>query len=641
MTMMPQNKSEKILSLFSFVLIAIAFFVLVSMGLILQTAANRAEILDNLENDRAYCENSITELINASDYLTTECWGYASDGDVQHMHNFWQEVEVDKTRDKAVQKLMHTNLTEEEKTHIMRAKAYSDGLIAGETWSMRMLSENYGIPEKDMPPRVREIVLNPYEQALPPAEKKIRAQAYLYGPEYSHNKSMIRQMVYAFNSDLSKRLEYETTSAMTDNKSANRYSVMVVMLLMVLMMISFFAYEKFMRRKNKELAFALEKAEAASSAKSYFTSRMSHEIRTPLNAVLGYLHIAEESGDPGVQAESLKKSRISAMNLLNIVNDVLDLSAIETGKMELVVEPYSVRRILQDMQVIYTALAAKKDVQFHIITENIDRDRLMGDRMRLNQILTNLMSNALKFTSGGGRIEMRACQEINGPWVYMTFIVTDTGIGMAPEFLPHIFDAYEQEDTSIHQRFGGSGLGMSIVKSLIDKMGGTISVQSEKGKGSTFTVTLKQKTAPAAEEKPVRTDEETMAAPDLSGLHILLAEDNAMNLEIAQAILGEAGVSIVPAANGKEAVQLFLQAPPGTFDLILMDIIMPEMDGYEATRQIRQSDHAEAKSIPIIAMSANAFASDVQKSIQAGMNDHVAKPIDIAVLFATLRRYVR
>ena len=445
------SKSEKSISVFSVLLIAIALAILLSMTFILKLVADRSEELDKLENDRGYAENCISELSNASDYLTTEVWTYATSGDMSHMLNYWREVESVRTRDKALEKLLHTHLTAEEKTHVMRAKAYSDNMIAGETWSMRMIAESYGVPEDQMPDQVRHTLLSPYEKSMAPAEKRNRAMAYLFGPEYAESKHMIRRMVIAFNGDLSKRLDQETSAMLEANRGANHYSVVVVILLMALMAILVVVYTRLMGNKNKELELAAAKAEAASNAKSYFTSRMSHEIRTPLNAVLGYLHIAEHAQDISTQSSSLAKCRIAALNLLHIVNDVLDLSTIENGKLELVHEVFSVSSLIQDWQIVYSALAADKHIDFQMDVSPLVRDSLMGDRMRTNQILTNLMSNALKFTPTDGSITVKVSQEIHGDNAVMTYSVADTGIGMSEEFLPHIFDAYEQENTSIHQ----------------------------------------------------------------------------------------------------------------------------------------------------------------------------------------------
>jgi signal transduction histidine kinase len=642
-------QTEKAISFFSLALIIAALFVLAGMIYILNATVQRAERLDRLEIQRSHAELAVQELVAASDYLTSEVRWYESTGQREHLVNFWHEVEETRSRDKAIEKLLHANLTEQEKTHVLRAKSYSDSLLASEAWSMRMLAEANGEEIDQLPRRIQKVELNPAEKALPAKAKKLQVHNYLYGQEYVRSKNLIQAMVSAFNVDLSKRLEYSVSAMLRANREANRYAVWSIASLMILMIALIFGYTRLVRQKNNQLEKALQEAEAASSAKSYFTSRMSHEIRTPLNAVLGYLHLAEQTETPARKSEHLAKCRIAAKNLLGIVNDVLDLSAIENGRMQLAQEPYSVHRLLQELQVVYASIAASKGVTLKVTTEGITRDWLLGDPMRLNQILNNLLSNALKFTPSGGTIEVKASQQDLGPSVRMTYVVSDTGIGMSKEFLPHIYDAYEQENASIHQRFGGSGLGMSIVKNLVEFMHGTVTVASEKDKGTTFTIQLDSQVAaaPSASETEAADTKKSSSAGTpatvkskcLQGMQLLLAEDNAMNMEIAKAILKAAGAEVTGAFNGQEALNLFLNSAPGTFDAILMDIIMPELNGYETTRQIRSSAHPDGTTIPIIAMSANAFASDVQQSLAAGMNDHVPKPIDVKLLLKTLQRY--
>ncbi len=635
-------KSEKFIKGYSVALIIIAVMTLLAMLLILRGSASRARELDSLESARDECVSAIGEFSDASDYLTAEVWSYATDGGDEHLKNYWNEVNVARTRDKAVEKLLHSDLTERERVHVMRAKAYSDTLISSEAWSMRLLAESYGVPEENMPRRVRDVQLQPDTQALTAEEKRSMAQKYLFGADYAGSKKCVHDMVSAFNGDISTRLAAGTASALAANQTASRYSLAAVIVLMLLMILLITGYSRVVGRKNRQLTTALDAAQAASSAKSYFTSRMSHEIRTPLNAVLGYLHMAETAASAAEKQQSITKSRIAATNLLGIVNDVLDLSAIESGKMQLSREPYTVSSILGDMSVVYSGIAEDRKLSLTISADELPCDTLLGDRMRINQILTNLMSNAIKFTPQGGAVELRARQIEDGGGLATVYVVRDSGIGMSAEFLPHIFDAYEQENASIHGRFGGSGLGMSIAKSLVDIMGGSIDVQSEKGEGSVFTVILPGETCaePAAScpdgDGAQRGFSEENTLP---GMNILLAEDNDMNTEIASMILTRAGATVTAVKNGEEAVRVFRDSPSGAFEAVLMDIIMPVMDGYEATRRIRALDREDAGRVPIIAMSANALTSDVRQALDSGMNAHTPKPIDIANLIGTLRRF--
>jgi signal transduction histidine kinase len=639
--------SEKTIYRFSVVLLILAFAVLVGMILILTNSVQRAENLDTMENERGNYENIITDFSNGSDYLTEQVWEYATSGDITYMQNYWNEVENTRSRDKSIEKLLHANLTDQERNHVLRAKAYSDTLIAGETRSMRMLAESYGVPESSMPQRVRDYTLSADDQALGADQKRAQVQQYLFGSEYMASKSSIRSMVESFRNDLSARLEYETSSALEADRIANRYAVAAVTILMILMIALIYIFSGMVKRKNEELESSLESANAASRAKGYFTSRMSHEIRTPLNAVMGYLYLARHAADEKEKADSLEKSEIAASTLLNIVNDVLDLSAIESGKTKLTAEPFSAGALLGEIQVVYAAMAESKGITFEVDAGGITSDMILGDAMRLNQILTNLMSNAMKFTPEGGRILLKGSQSPKADGVVsMCFEISDTGIGMSPEFIAHIYDAYEQENASIHQKYGGSGLGMSIVKSLVDLMQGTIDVISAPGKGTTFTVTFNAPIAPQAPGTEALEAGGTEAAKprdgadiDLSGMRVMVAEDNVINLEIARKILSSAGVEVQGAADGKKALEFFEASAPGYYDAILMDIIMPEMDGYETTRRIRGSNHPDGATIPIIAMSANAFESDVKKSLESGMNGHIAKPVDVPLLLATLGKY--
>lgn len=629
---------EKRITLFSAVLIALALLTLLAMLFILRNTARRAQRVNEMESAREESVLTINDLSDASDYLTAEIWAYATDGNLLHISNYWNEVEITRTRDKAIERLFHSDLTAQERTHVLRAKAYSDALIVGEAWSMRLLAESYGVPEGKMPPRLRSVELTAAEEALSAGEKLQRAQRYLFGADYAASKRNIRGMVSAFNADLSARLAASTADALDSNRTVGTYSVAAVVAMMLLMAGLICVYSRMADRKNRQLTAALEDARAASSAKSYFTSRMSHEMRTPLNAVLGYLHIAQTDSDPARRESYLEKSRLAATSLLGIVNDVLDLAAIESGKMQFAREPYSVSGLLKEAGTVYAGMADSRSVRLSVSVGDLCSDAVVGDKMRVNQVLANLLSNALKFTPAGGAVELTADQKETDGALETTYVVRDTGIGMSPDFLPHIFDAYEQESAAIHGRYGGTGLGMSIVKNLVDRMGGTIAIESEKGVGSVFSVTLRDPAA-AAPPAPPHT-EPVCEEGSLRGMRLLVAEDNEMNIEIVRLILTRAGAEVTEARDGVQAVQTFLASPPGTFDAVLMDIIMPRMDGYAATRSIRAAPRSDA-AVPIIAMSANAFASDVAQALEAGMSAHTAKPIDVQKLIATLHFFCR
>ena len=335
---------------------------------------------------------------------------------------------------------------------------------------------------------------------------------------------------------------------------------------------------------------------------------------------------------------------MASRHLLTILNEVLDMASIESGRVKIADVPFDLSGLLSSLESIFSTQARGNGVAFSVEAKDVAGLRLTGDSMRLDQILMNLLSNAVKFTEKDGRVALTAeVVAMKENKVYIRFTVADTGIGIAPEFLEHIFEPFEQQDNSIARQYGGTGLGMSITKNLVGMMHGAISVSSVVGEGSSFFVELPFGISEENGGEPAvgeGTPEAAADKYDFGGARLLLAEDNEMNMEIASEILKSGGFSVDWAKNGEEAVRLFEESPAGYYSAILLDIQMPVMDGYEAARRIRASRHPEAASAVIIAMSANAFAEDVAASLAAGMNDHVAKPIDPAYLFRTLRKYI-
>ncbi|NCD02388.1 MAG: response regulator [Clostridia bacterium] len=529
---------------------------------------------------------------------------------------------------------------------------------------------------------------------------------------------------------------------------------------------------------RKALMDALQVAKEASEAKGNFMSRMSHEIRTPLNAVIGYLTLTQDYvNEPVKVSDYIDKCQSAARHLLNIINDVLDISAIESGKIKIASEPFDLKELLSAISLMFYNQAKKKGIDFKVEIMELTEERVIGDSLRLNQILMNLLSNYMKFTPEDGTISLRVTQLEGGDnQVRLRFEVADTGIGMTQEFMQRIFSPFEQEKAETARKYGGSGLGLSITKNLVTMMRGSIQVASEEGKGTTFTIHMAFQKVEAAEKADGRrsdfskiralvVDDESrscdymkmllkrchvksdvvlsgeaairqiqkregtdyeydmclidwnmpglngvetarrirqecnkdmpiiiasaydiseirdaameagvnklIAKPlfqssmfdllvntfgkydptvdsvhseekiDFSGIHVLLAEDNAMNLEIAISILEKSGLVVEAAGDGKEAYEKFVHSEPGTYQVILMDVQMPVMDGYEATKAIRGSNHVQAKDIPIIAMTANAFTEDVTAALASGMNGHVAKPINYDKLYALLQKYLK
>jgi signal transduction histidine kinase/ActR/RegA family two-component response regulator len=389
-------------------------------------------------------------------------------------------------------------------------------------------------------------------------------------------------------------------------------------------------------QNNRLLEQAAQEAKSANAAKSAFLSHMSHDIRTPINGIIGMTNIAIKNfEDPDRVADCLNKINGAAEHLLMLVNDVLDMSRIESGNVVIAHDHMDMRVLIENCVQIICGQMSSRKLELVQEIEAFQHPHLLGDELHLRQVIINILGNAVKFTPEGGRITFKAQElpDVDGRAIYR-FEFTDTGIGMSEQFQKRIFEEFSQEENGSRTNYNGTGLGMAITKQFVDMMGGTISVQSRQGEGSCFIVEL------AFEIDPEEQLESACSAHvSVKGMKVLLVEDNALNMEIAKEILQEEGVEITPAEDGRQAVELFTGAPEGRFDAILMDVMMPVMNGYEATKAIRASQHPEAKTIPIIAMTANAYIEDVQAALDAGMNAHVAKPIDFKVLFSTLGCY--
>ena len=396
-----------------------------------------------------------------------------------------------------------------------------------------------------------------------------------------------------------------------------------------------------LENQSRALSDALNAAEEANKAKTVFLSNMSHEIRTPMNAIIGLDNIAlNDPETPEKTKDYLAKIGASADHLLNLINDILDMSRIESGKIVLSNEKFSLFKLLESINTMFYGQCEENHIRYNCnISEDIN-EYYIGDNMKIRQILINILGNAVKFTKEGGYVELSVIKKASyGNKTTIEFTVKDNGIGMSSEFIPHIFDAFAQEDNSNTNKYGSSGLGLAITKNIVELMNGTIDVESEKGKGSAFTVTLTLDNAESMETDNNKDELSGNEAPDYSSLkdrRVLLAEDVAINTEIMMMILDSQGIKAEHAENGKVAFKMYTEHPEGYYDAILMDIRMPEMDGLEATAAIRNLDRKDSKTIPIIALSANAFDEDVQRSLQAGLNAHLTKPVQPEDLFNTL-----
>ncbi len=377
-----------------------------------------------------------------------------------------------------------------------------------------------------------------------------------------------------------------------------------------------------------------KEAQSASRAKSQFLSRMSHEIRTPINAIIGLNSIVlRDESISGHTREELEKVETSAKHLLSIVNDILDMSRIESGRMALKEEEFSFRELLDQVSVIIGGQCEEKGLRFICNRNEPLSERYIGDCLKIKQIIINILGNSVKFTDQPGTITFTVAQTaIQDGKAVLCFTMQDTGIGMDKEFIPRLFDAFTQEDSGNTSRYHGSGLGMAITKRFVEMMGGAIQVESEKGVGTTFTVSIPL----GLVQETANPEQQAEAVPALSGMHLMIAEDQPLNAEILIDLLEMEEVSAEWVENGRLAVELFAKNKPGHFDAILMDMRMPVMDGLTATREIRKLSRSDAKTIPIIALTANAFEEDVKECLQAGMNAHLSKPVDIELLKKTL-----
>ena len=395
-------------------------------------------------------------------------------------------------------------------------------------------------------------------------------------------------------------------------------------------------------KKAKDITTeALQTAENANKAKTDFLSNMSHDIRTPMNAIIGMTSlIRHDAGNKAKVIEYADKIDISSQHLLGIINDVLDMSKIEAGKTVFKYTDFSILDFITELNTIFHSQIDEKNQTLTIIKENIRHEWVNGDQVHLMQIFSNLVSNAVKYTQEGGKIQflVEECETKSSVYAKYRFLVSDNGMGMSADFKDTIFDAFTRAESSMTNKIQGTGLGMAITKNLVEAMGGTIDVESELGQGSCFEVLIDLRIAEdrfVSSAEQVEKDEP--AGNVLKGMRFLCAEDNELNAEILMELLKIEGAECTICENGKRVLEAFEQSAPGDYDMILMDVQMPVMNGYEATKAIRRSSHELAKTIPIIAMTANAFSEDIQHSLAAGMNAHVSKPIEMKVLEKTIR----
>ena len=393
------------------------------------------------------------------------------------------------------------------------------------------------------------------------------------------------------------------------------------------------------REYQAQLKEEARKADRANAAKTEFLQRMSHDLRTPINGILGLVEIGEYyREDPETQFECRRKIRDTSHLLLELVNEVLDMGKLESGEVVLENVPFDLPELMHEITDVLEKQAAERGIVLHQEYGRLPHPRLVGSPLHVKRLLMNVLSNAIKYNRDKGHV-MLDCFELSstGDKVQICFVCADTGIGMSEEFQKRMFEPFTQENAGARSVYGGTGLGMSITKSLVDKMGGTIGVESKQGIGTTYTITLPFTidNTEAAEPEQQQTD-----LTVLQGRRVLLAEDNALNMEIMEFLLNDVGIKVTKATDGQQAVEAFAASPVGGFDAILMDVMMPVRDGHEATRAIRAMDRPDAKTIPVFAMTANAFTEDRRKALESGMNEHLPKPIDPDALYRLLVKYL-
>ena len=462
-----------------------------------------------------------------------------------------------------------------------------------------------------------------------------RRAATIINKAIDQSSNILNGVVLALNSVSEKKMTLQDVLAEYAGLVIGvSFAIIFVLLLLVYSLLA-------SRKKQMEALKEAQNANAANIAKTTFLNHMSHDIRTPMNAIIGFTDIALKLKPDREVENYLKKIRQSSEYLMTLMNDVLDISRIESGKLEYKPVPVDLGDMVNTVLSIARGYAENRDLIFTVSIEKLKNPYVMADELRIREVLLNIIGNAVKFTKDGGTISFAAESRPgkDEQHIIVRFRISDTGIGMSEEFQTRIFDEFSQENNGARTSYKGTGLGMAIAKRYVDIMGGKIEVSSRQGVGSTFTVEIPLL---IAEHVPAEKKEKLRDDIDVRGLHVLLAEDNDLNAEIAVTLLEEKGMIVTRAADGKSALTQFCNTAPGTFELILMDIMMPEMNGYETTKAIRNMpDRPDGKKIPIIAMTANAFAEDIQAALDAGMDGHVAKPVDMGVLLSVITKHVK
>ncbi len=755
---------KKVLDILPIIIAASAVISVLVAGYMYVNIRTQADSIRQFELKSDQSDEAATQFEKGSDTLTYNAKAFCETTDMSYFRAYAAELTETRSRDSALQSMFRMNLTPREISRIQDAKIASDDLSNRELWAMELVALSCGVTEDEFPCGIPQNILTDEEKNLTPEEQYARGYKYIMSSSYFILKNKIDTGVQAFSSDLMYRYGDATIKISELGRSTALTSLIIIAVLVLFTVGLAMLYSRYEKENTLELSAAMENARSASRAKSDFLSSMSHDIRTPMNAIVGMTNMAQLSlaeCQYDKASADLKVVQSSSRQLLSLINDVLDLSKIESGKMVLAKEPYSLPDAVNQAMEIILPLFIAKSQNYNVRIKKLRHEFVVGDQVRLKQVLVNILNNANKYTPAGGQVNFTV-EELPSaaPETAMVrFIIADTGIGIAKEKLESIFEPFTREvNTSVNQ-VEGTGLGLTIVKSIVDAAGGTIKVSSVKEKGAEFTVTLplriqgeaealerysylrgkkmlviEQSDGYAAEvsemlrqagaesvctsslEEAIRAAADSSevylvalidrsegaaeavrairsAAPKqaiillvcdgklkeleqtalaagadgvlekplfrsalyekiisvcqgkkagvasdkyLLGRRILVVDDVEINRMIAQMMLESAGAQVERAGNGREAVEKFARSEPAYYDAILMDVMMPVMGGYEATRAIRCMARADAAQIPIIAMTANAFAEDVEKSHAAGMNGHINKPVEAGDVKAVL-----
>lgn len=615
------------------------------------------------ENNKSEYENMALEMEDLTNYLTDMARKFSVTEDYECVELYWNEVYVKHSVKNVMEKLDKFELTEHEKHLLNLAKDYTDLHMETEVRSMRLLSDVLPEAKAVMPQKVLNYKLNCVDLYLSDEEKKVVAQQVLYSAQYEADKQTIKDAINAFQSTINERLKNELDGARQNTKTALEYQkiLLIISLMMVCLIVAlYYLYlikpilnytnklkidtkgevQKLQPQGLKEVRMLAESYNemyedviVSSQAKSAFLATMSHEIRTPLNTIIGYINLMdsfEMEKKMRSQFETIKKA---SQNLLSMINNILDLQKFEKNKIEFEVREFAIERFMEEIWLVYNEIAKKQGLKFFIDLEGYIPKFIYTDETRLRQVMNNIISNALKFTQEGEICVSVIGEKEDEDFVQLTFKVADTGIGIAKNKLDSIFNYYEQAGADITREYGGSGLGLSICKEIVEKQNGKIWVKSKKGKGSVFYVKLRFKVAKDDESFEIM---ENNNERKFNNVKILIVDDNSTNLNMQCELFERVGFVVDSALSGQIAIA---KANKIKYDVILMDIRMPYMDGYSATAMIRNIKGYEKT--PIIAMTADNTRETEKKAYESGMNGFLSKPIDIKRLLNEFQKYFK